>query len=119
VRAGQPLFRIDAAPYQAALESAQATLARAQANLAQATATAERYKPLAEAKAISQQEYANAAGGAEDCRSRCGRRPRGGAVGAHQPGLCTSHRADLGPHRPRAGDRRRAGQRRPKPRRWR
>jgi len=61
VRAGQPLFRIDSAPYQAALESAQAQLARAQANLAQATATAERYKPLAEAKAISQQEYANAA----------------------------------------------------------
>jgi membrane fusion protein (multidrug efflux system) len=61
VRAGQPLFRIDAAPYQAALESAQAQLARAQANLAQATATAERYKPLAEAKAISQQDYANAA----------------------------------------------------------
>lgn len=61
VRAGQPLFRIDSAPYQAALESAQAQLARAQANLAQATATAERYKPLAEAKAISQQDYANAA----------------------------------------------------------
>lgn len=61
VRAGQPLYRIDAAPYQAALESAQAQLARAQANLAQATATAERYKPLAEAKAISQQDYANAA----------------------------------------------------------
>lgn len=61
VRAGQPLMRIDAAPYQAALESAQAQLARAQANLAQATATADRYKPLAEAKAISQQDYANAA----------------------------------------------------------
>jgi membrane fusion protein (multidrug efflux system) len=61
VRAGQPLFRIDAAPYQAALESAQAALARAEANLAQATATAERYQPLAEAKAISQQDYANAA----------------------------------------------------------
>lgn len=61
VRAGQPLFRIDAAPYQAALESAQAQLVRAQANLAQTTATAERYQPLAEAKAISQQDYANAA----------------------------------------------------------
>ncbi len=61
VRAGQPLYRIDAAPYQAALESAQAQLARAQANLAQTTATADRYKPLAEAKAISQQDYANAA----------------------------------------------------------
>jgi membrane fusion protein, multidrug efflux system len=60
VRAGQPLFRIDASPYQAAAASAQATLARAQANLGQATALAERYKPLVEANAISKQEYANA-----------------------------------------------------------
>jgi membrane fusion protein (multidrug efflux system) len=60
VRAGQALFRIDAAPYQASLSSAQATLARAQANLGQATALAERYKPLVEANAISKQEYANA-----------------------------------------------------------
>lgn len=57
VRAGQPLFQIDPAPYQAALDSAQATLAKAQANLAQAAAQAERNKPLVEAKAISQQEY--------------------------------------------------------------
>ncbi len=61
VRAGQPLFLIDPAPYQAALDSAAAQLARAEAGLAQATATAERYKPLAEARAISQQDYANAA----------------------------------------------------------
>lgn len=60
VRAGQLLFQIDPAPYQATLESANAQLARAQANLAQATATAERYRPLAEQKAISQQDYANA-----------------------------------------------------------
>ncbi len=60
VKAGQALFQIDAAPYQAALDSASAQLARAQASLAQATATAERYKPLAEAKAISQQDYVNA-----------------------------------------------------------
>lgn len=60
VRAGQPLFRIDAAPYQAALANAQATLARGQANLGQATALAGRYKPLVEANAISKQDYANA-----------------------------------------------------------
>ena len=60
VRAGQPLFRIDASPYQAALSSAQATLARGQANLGQASALAQRYKPLVEANAISKQEYANA-----------------------------------------------------------
>ena len=60
VRAGQALYLIDPAPYQAAVDSASAQLARAQAVLAQTTATAERYKPLAEAKAISQQDYANA-----------------------------------------------------------
>ncbi len=63
VKAGQPLFRIDPAPYKAALASAQAAQARAQANLAAATALAERYKPLVEANAISKQEYANAVAG--------------------------------------------------------
>jgi membrane fusion protein (multidrug efflux system) len=60
VRAGQPLFRIDPAPYAAQAASAQATLARAQANLGQAAALAQRYKPLVEANAISKQDYANA-----------------------------------------------------------
>ena len=60
VKAGQPLFTIDSAPYAAAAASARAGQARAEANLAQATALAERYKPLVEANAISKQEYANA-----------------------------------------------------------
>ena len=60
VKAGQPLFEIDAAPYRAGFESAQATLAKAQANLSQATALAERYKPLVEANAVSKQDYVNA-----------------------------------------------------------
>ena len=60
VKAGQALFEIDASPYQAAFASAQGSLSKAEANLAQASAQAERYKPLAEAKAISQQEYLNA-----------------------------------------------------------
>ncbi len=57
VKAGQALFQIDPAPYQAAYDSAQAQLAKAQANLSQAAAQAERNKPLVEARAISQQEY--------------------------------------------------------------
>ncbi|WP_369973970.1 efflux RND transporter periplasmic adaptor subunit [Pelomonas sp. KK5] len=57
VKAGQALFQIDPAPYQAQLDSAVATLAKAQANLSQAAAQAERNKPLVDAKAISQQEY--------------------------------------------------------------
>ena len=57
VKAGQPLFQIDSAPYQAQLDSAVANQVKAEANLAQAAAQAERNKPLVEAKAISQQEY--------------------------------------------------------------
>lgn len=60
VKAGQPLFAIDAAPYEAALASAQASVAKAEANLMQTTAQAERFKPLIAAKAISQQEFVNA-----------------------------------------------------------
>ena len=59
VKAGQALFKIDPAPYQASYESAVASLARAQANLTQATAQAERYKPLVEANAVSKQDYVN------------------------------------------------------------
>ena len=60
VKAGQPLFTIDSAPYAAVAASARASQARAEANVAQATALAERYKPLVEANAVSKQEYANA-----------------------------------------------------------
>jgi len=59
VKAGDVLFQIDPAPYQAALQSAQASLAKARANLTQTTAQAERYKPLAEANAVSKQDYIN------------------------------------------------------------
>lgn len=60
VKAGQPLFQIDAATYQASLDSALAAQARAEANLAQASALVQRYEPLQAAKAISPQEYLNA-----------------------------------------------------------
>ena len=60
VKAGQALFRIDAAPYAAALASAEAQVAKAQANLAQTTATVERYRPLVAQRAVSQQDFVNA-----------------------------------------------------------
>ena len=60
VKAGQPLFRIDPAPYAAAAESARANLAKSQANLAQASAQVERYRPLVSANAISKQDFVNA-----------------------------------------------------------
>lgn len=57
VKAGQPLFEIDAAPYRATLASAEAGKARAQVVLAQALATLERNRSLAQARAISDQEW--------------------------------------------------------------
>ncbi|HJV53897.1 MAG TPA: efflux RND transporter periplasmic adaptor subunit [Noviherbaspirillum sp.] len=60
VKAGEVLYRIDPAPFQATYNSAQATLAKAQANLAQATLKVQRYKPLVQTNAISKQEYDDA-----------------------------------------------------------
>src|SRR5574338_1569551 len=53
VKAGQVLFKIDPAPYQAALESAQAQLARAEATAASTKSLAERYTKLIETNAVS------------------------------------------------------------------
>jgi membrane fusion protein (multidrug efflux system) len=60
VKAGQPLFKIDPAPYEAALQSAQAQVARAVATAASAEALAERFAKLIETNAISRQEYDDA-----------------------------------------------------------
>src|SRR5258708_2287989 len=60
VKAGQQLYQIDPAPFQANLESAQASLARARATLKSTALLTQRYKPLAEAHAVSQQDYDNA-----------------------------------------------------------
>jgi membrane fusion protein (multidrug efflux system) len=60
VRQGQPLFIIDPAPYQAALDGAAAALARAEANLANARLQAKRYGELVADNAVSRQEYDNA-----------------------------------------------------------
>jgi membrane fusion protein (multidrug efflux system) len=60
VKAGEVLFRIDPAQFQASYDSAQAAVAKAEANLAQADLKVKRYKPLLAAQAVSQQEYDDA-----------------------------------------------------------
>ncbi|NMM38415.1 MAG: efflux RND transporter periplasmic adaptor subunit [Glaciimonas sp.] len=60
VKAGELLFRIDPASYQATYESTQAALAKSEANLAQANLKLQRYKPLMEVNAVSKQEYDDA-----------------------------------------------------------
>jgi len=57
VKAGQVLYQIDPASYQAAYASAKAGQARAEANLAAVRLKEERYKDLVKIKAVSQQEY--------------------------------------------------------------
>jgi membrane fusion protein (multidrug efflux system) len=57
VKAGQPLFQLDDAAFRAAVASAEAAVARADASVAQAQAQLQRNQPLAEAKAISAQDW--------------------------------------------------------------
>jgi membrane fusion protein (multidrug efflux system) len=60
VKAGEQLYQIDPATYQATYDSALATLAHNQAALASARAKSARYKPLAAAQAVSRQDYDDA-----------------------------------------------------------
>lgn len=60
VKAGQLLYQIDPAVYQAAVASAKANLAKAQANEQSARLKAKRYAELVKVKAISSQEYDDA-----------------------------------------------------------
>ncbi|HZV82360.1 MAG TPA: efflux RND transporter periplasmic adaptor subunit [Geobacteraceae bacterium] len=60
VKAGQVLYQIDPATYQAAYASAKAAESRAEANLIPARLKEERYKDLVKIKAVSQQDYDNA-----------------------------------------------------------
>ncbi|MFC3710950.1 efflux RND transporter periplasmic adaptor subunit [Sphingoaurantiacus capsulatus] len=57
VRAGTPLFRIDSRPLRAAQDAASAALRRAQAEQTNARRDVERFRPLVERNAISEQEF--------------------------------------------------------------
>ena len=60
VQAGQALFSLDAAPYEAALATLEAQLSSAQARLAQAERNLTRVKPLFEQKVVAQKDYDDA-----------------------------------------------------------
>ena len=60
VRAGQPLYQIDPAPFKAAYDSQVAALAKAEANLATVKLKAERYADLVKLNAVSKQDYNDA-----------------------------------------------------------
>ncbi len=60
VTAGQTLYQIDPALYQAAYDSAKANLAKAQANLLTLKLRAERYHELVKINAVSKQDFDDA-----------------------------------------------------------
>jgi membrane fusion protein, multidrug efflux system len=60
VKAGQVLYQIDPAPYQAAYDQAKATLANAQANLTTTKLKADRYADLVKINAVSKQDFDDA-----------------------------------------------------------
>lgn len=61
VKAGELLYQIDPATYQATVDSAQAALERAEATLVSARLKAERYGELVKIRAVSQQDADDAA----------------------------------------------------------
>ena len=69
VVAGQMLYQIDPAPFQAALDNAEAALAKAEANLPPIQLRAERYRELLTDKAVSQQDYDDAAAALKQARA--------------------------------------------------
>jgi membrane fusion protein (multidrug efflux system) len=69
VKAGQPLFVIAPATYAAAAAAAEANVATAEANLKKAERDYDRYKPLNDARAISQMEFDNTASALDIARA--------------------------------------------------
>lgn len=63
VKAGQVLYQIDPASYEAAYASVKAAQARVEASLVTARLTEGRYRELVKIKAVSQQDYDNAFAG--------------------------------------------------------
>jgi membrane fusion protein, multidrug efflux system len=60
VKAGQVLYQIDPAPFQAALDNAKAALNKAEAQLLSVRSRAERYRKLVAHNAVSRQDYDDA-----------------------------------------------------------
>jgi membrane fusion protein (multidrug efflux system) len=69
VKAGQLLYQIDPAPFQVAHDSAKASLGKAQANLPSIRLKAERHRELLADRAVSKQDYDDAAAAMEQARA--------------------------------------------------
>jgi len=69
LKAGQLMFQINPAPYQALYDQAKAQLLNAQAADLRASGQLARYRPLREAHAVSQQDYDNTLATAQEAKA--------------------------------------------------
>ena len=112
VKAGQLLYQIDPAPYQAAFDTARGQLAQAEATVLSAQPKAERTRTLLGMDAASKQDADDATSALKQAQAnviaaRCA------AGGPHQPRLHPGYCTDRWPHRHVQCHRWRAGRRRP------
>jgi membrane fusion protein, multidrug efflux system len=70
VKRGTPLFKIDPAPYEAALNKLKGTLAQEEAQLEKAKRDEARLKPLFEENAVSRKDYEDAVSARETAQAR-------------------------------------------------
>jgi membrane fusion protein (multidrug efflux system) len=70
VAAGQQLYQIDPATYQAVVQSAQADLSKARANLKSIESKAERYRDLVQINAVSRQDYDDVVASLDQARAQ-------------------------------------------------
>ncbi|KLV07319.1 hemolysin D [Photobacterium aquae] len=69
VQKGQPLYQIDPAPFQLALDQAQSDLRKAQANQSTARNRADRYRRLVKERAVSRQDFDDAVATYQEAQS--------------------------------------------------
>lgn len=69
IKAGQVLYQIDPAPFQAALANAEGALEKAKANLFSVRLKAQRYKDLVNNQVVSQQDYDDAVAAEKQIRA--------------------------------------------------
>ena len=100
VKAGQVLYQIDPASFEAALKNAEAALTRSRANLPAVQSRVDRYQELLAEKAVSQQDYDDATAALRQVEADIQVLAGHGGNRPHQPGLHAHHRAHLRAHRP-------------------
>ena len=112
VKEGDPLFMLDKKPFEERLAAANGMLAEAKAALNKYEKDVARLTPLAEKRAIPQQDLDNAVASVDVGQGQRAFRRGAGRVGAAGPGLLRCARARQRPDRRQASVHRRIGRQR-------